>query len=89
MGKKFVVCSRCGKKLFDSAVCVPCENARAREEDRNFKTMVSGIVRVIKAARTHMKATIKESRFSIKELKLDPEVLLFIKKKGRYRKKRK
>jgi len=58
MRNTFVICSGCGRKLFDTAVCVSCENKRGREKEEAYQRLFKDICRVIEAAGLNKKKQI-------------------------------
>src|SRR3989338_1169375 len=67
------ICSKCGNILHDSAVCIECDNKKS-EKEQSFKDLIENIAGLIKASRTHMRATLKNSGFRADDLDLDPSV---------------
>ena len=84
--ESFVKCPGCGKTLRNSAICVDCENERI-DSDKDFQNLVRDLTAVIKTSRAHIKATIKESGFDVRELGLGPETPSFIKPRRKIKKK--
>ncbi|KKU06232.1 MAG: hypothetical protein UX07_C0004G0020 [Parcubacteria group bacterium GW2011_GWA2_45_30] len=88
------ICSKCGNILHDSAVCIECDNKKS-EKEQSFKDLIENIAGLIKASRTHMRATLKNSGFRADDLDLDPAVRSLLglsakkKRRNKTRKKRK